>query len=264
LIGIFDSGIGGISVLNALVRQSPALHCLYVADAAFFPYGSKSREAVTERAVLVTELLLDRGCSLVVAACNSATGAAVAELRRASRVPIVGIEPAVKVARRYLGQGPIGVLCTDLTSSGEKYRRLMESQGLRARVVTCASPTLAAVVEAGELRGKSLRDYLRSEVEPFRRAGVGCLVLGCTHYAFVREEIEAILGVPVLEPSDAVARRALSLYPVGHMNGEAGRTVFATTGPLGKVRRRAEPLLERPAAEWLVAELPVSAAAAIP
>jgi len=251
VIGLFDSGIGGISVLNEIVRQLPEADCLYVADTAGFPYGRRSQQDIIARSHALTDLLLAKGCRLVVVACNSATGAAIESLRRSFGIPFVGIEPAIKVAREYVARGPIGVLCTDLTSSGAKYRHLMESQGLREQVVTRASPGLAAVIEEGKLRGEELRECVRREVEPLRREGTGCLVLGCTHYAFVRREIEAALGVPVLEPSEAVARRAVRLYVQEKPSmGHGGRTRFATTGPLAATRARAAELLTRPPAAW--------------
>jgi glutamate racemase len=250
MIGIFDSGIGGISILNAITRRLPGAHCSYLADTEFFPYGQKTRENIIERSIETTRFLLDEGARIIVIACNSATGAAIAELRRTFPVPFVGVEPAIKVARRHLISGPIGVLCTDLTSSGEKYRDLMESQGLHDRVITRASPSLADVIEKGELQGEPLREYLVRQVEPFRRARVGCLVLGCTHYAFVRDEIQRILGVPVLEPAEAVADHALSLYSPEAINGRPGETLFFTTGSMDSVRSRAEALIERPPVAW--------------
>lgn len=251
MIGLFDSGIGGISILNQIVRRLPAADCHYVADRAFFPYGQKRREDIIQRSCQVANFLLQRGCRLIVVACNSATGAAIADLRRTFDVPFVGIEPGIKVARRYLDRGPIGVLCTDLTSSGEKYRRLMESQGLNDRVITHTSRELARIIEEGKIQGEGLHQYLSQELEPFRKHAVGCLVLGCTHYGFVRAEIESILGVPVLEPAGAVARRAITLYSRENPSKtEPGKTFFYSSDDLGGSRDRVVALFERPPVSW--------------
>lgn len=228
-IGVFDSGIGGLAVLNELERLAPGHPVVYLADQAWMPYGERTLDEVRARSETMTRLLLDQGAELVVVACNSASAAALHTLRRTfPDVPFVGMEPAVKPAAEQTTRGVIGVLATNATFQGELYASVVDRHARGVTIVEQACPGLAMAVEHGdsEQTAALLDEYL----PPLLARGADTIVLGCTHYSFLLAEIGAAVGpdIQVIDPAPAVARQALRLLP-GPVHGD-GRIEYLTTG----------------------------------
>lgn len=215
-IGVFDSGLGGLSVLREIVAKRPDLPAIYVADSGHCPYGAKSADQIIERATAITDFLLGQGAQLIVVACNTATIAAVEYLRANYSVPFVGMEPAVKPAVAATKTGVIGVLATGAALAGDKLHRLIDRHRGEVRVITQPCPGLVEQVERGDLDGPETRALLTRYAEPLIAAGADTLVLGCTHYPFLRAALAEIAGpgITLLDTGEAVARRVASLLPV--------------------------------------------------
>lgn len=209
-VGVFDSGVGGLSVLRELRRELPHEHFIYYADSGHCPYGGKPAVEIAARAFAITDELLAAGAKLIVVACNTATIAAVEQLRATYPLSFVGIEPAIKPAVRQTRSGVVGVLATGAALAGDKFLRLQAQHGDGVRVITQPCPGLVEFVERGELDGPALRALLRRYIEPLLRDGADTLVLGCTHYPFLRPLIAEIAGpaVTLLDTGAAVARQA--------------------------------------------------------
>lgn len=224
LVGVFDSGVGGLTIVDALHRLMPALPLRYVADTAFFPYGDRSDEEVAARAHDLTAALVRAGCDLIVVACNTASSAALEQLRARFEVPIVGMEPPVKPAVERSRSGRIAVLVTPATARGARLERLNRAHGAHAEVETIPMAGLAALVESGEVHGARIDAALHLALDRPLREGVDEIALGCTHYGFVRRPIEDMLpdGVEVLDAAEPVARRVRDqLTKAGHAIPEA-------------------------------------------
>ncbi len=208
-IGVFDSGVGGLSVLQRIRADLPHETLLYVADSGHAPYGNKSTEFIARRAFAITEFLLGQDAKAVVVACNTATAAAIARLRAHFSLPIIGIEPALKPAVTATRSGVVGILATGHTVRSDKFAALLDQHGHRARVMVQPCPGLADCVEHGELNGPHPRALLERYLEPLLVAGADTLVLGCTHYPFLIPLIQRLVGpdVAILDPSPAVARQ---------------------------------------------------------
>lgn len=209
-VGVFDSGVGGLSVLRELRRLLPAEDFIYYADSAHCPYGGKAPAAIQARAVAITEELLGAGCKQIVVACNTATIAAVEHLRANYPVPFVGMEPAVKPACALTRTGVVGVLATGAALGGEKFHRLVAQHAERVRVITQPCPGLVECVEAGDLDGPLVGELVVRYVQPLVRAHADVIVLGCTHYPFLRQAIQLAAGpqVSLVDTGEAVARQA--------------------------------------------------------
>jgi glutamate racemase len=212
-IGVFDSGVGGLSVLRELRALLPHEDFIYYADSAHCPYGGKSSAEIRARACAITEELLAAGCKLIVVACNTATIAAVEHLRAVYPVPFVGMEPAVKPACALTRSGVVGVLATGSALGGDKFHRLVAEHSGAVRVITQPCPGLVEQVEAGDMDGPETRRLLRTYLVPLAVQHADVIVLGCTHYPFLRPQIEAIAGasVTILDTGAAVARQAQRL-----------------------------------------------------
>jgi glutamate racemase len=208
-IGVFDSGVGGLSVLREIRRELPAENLIYAADSAHAPYGDKPQEFIEARAFAITQFLLDRGAKAIVVACNTATGAAVASLRSHFTLPIIAMEPAIKPAAAQTKTGVIGVLATSRTLASHNFVKLFERYASDAEILPQACPGLVEQVESGDLTGATTRSLLETYVLPLVSRGADTLVLGCTHYPFLRALIQEIAGsnVAVIDSSEAVARQ---------------------------------------------------------
>ncbi len=209
MIGVFDSGIGGLTVLADLERELPAERLVYVADQAHAPYGDRPAREVVERSLTIARGLVDEGARLIVVACNTATIAAIGALRLDLAVPVVGVEPAVKPAAARTRSRVIGVLATAGSLDGAKFRGLVADHAGDVRVLTQPCPGLVEQIEAGDLDGPATRALVEQFTRPLVDAGADVLVLGCTHYPLVRDLIEAVAGpgVLVIDPGAAIARR---------------------------------------------------------
>lgn len=233
-IGIFDSGVGGLSVAREIRRALPAEDIVYVADAAHCPYGDRPASEVRQRALAIGRYLEGAGAKLLVVACNTATGAALEELRAAVRVPAVGLEPAVKTAAARTRAGRIGVMATAGTLASERFRRLVREHAAGLTVVAQPCPGLVDLIEEGELSGPRLESLLDVLTAPLRAASVDAVVLGCTHYPFVSGPISAVLGpgVELIDSAPAIARRTMALLDESGMRsgGGLGSLRVLTTG----------------------------------
>ena len=233
-VGVFDSGVGGLTVVAALHALLPALPIRYLADTAYVPYGERSAAEVEARALVLAARLVDEGCALLVVACNTATSAAIETLRERFAVPVVGMEPPLKPALAQSGRGRVAVLVTPSTARGERLERLRRAYAGTAEVVTVALPGLADLVEEGAVSGPAIDALLRRELAALP-AGVDAVALGCTHYGFVRGAIERVLGpgVRVVDAAEAVARRVqqqLAEHGLALPEGAAVAVECAATG----------------------------------
>lgn len=236
MIGLFDSGVGGLSVLRALRAALPEAELAYFADAAHVPYGPRPLAEVRGYAEGITRFLIAQGARLVVVACNTASAAGLRHLRATfPTTPFVGMEPAVKPAAEHTRSGVVGVLATPATFQGELYASVVERFAQGVRVLPQVCPGLVQQIEAGALDTPETEAQLRAWVRPLLEAGADTVVLGCTHYPFVIPLLEKICGpgVRVIDPAPAVARQAarvwaqLGLAP----NGMApGRITYYTSG----------------------------------
>ena len=209
-VGMFDSGVGGVSVLREAVRMLPHERFLFYGDTAHAPYGTKTKEEVLFLARQAVELLLDKGAKAIVIACNTATSAAAAELRAfyGEQLPIIGMEPALKPAQRFHQDGVVLSLATPGTIAGEKYARLYSLYG--DGVVSLPCPGLMEFAERGELNSPALRDFLSGLFAPYRDRPVEAVVLGCTHYVFLRGAISAFFpGVPLIDGNEGTVRQLI-------------------------------------------------------
>ncbi len=234
-IGVFDSGIGGLTVLHEIRRELPHEDLLYVADSGHAPYGDKSSAAIEARSLAITEFLLAQGAKAVVMACNTATGAAAALLRACYPLPIVAMEPAVKPAVERTRSGTVGVLATRQTFASPAFARLLERVGTGAEVLLQPCPGLAERVEAGDLNGEATRRLLARFLAPLLKREVDTLVLGCTHYPHLTPLIQSLAGpeVTVLDSGVAVARQVRRRLTEAGLLAPAdrpGRERFWTSG----------------------------------
>ncbi|QJD60316.1 glutamate racemase [Pseudomonas sp. gcc21] len=208
-VGVFDSGVGGLSVLGEINRLLPQETLLYVADSGHVPYGEKSAEYIRERSRKIASFLVEQGAKALVLACNTATAAAVADLRSLYDMPVVGMEPAVKPAALATRTGVVGVLATTGTLQSARFAALLDRFAGAVRVVTQPCPGLVECVERGELQGQHVEQLLRSYTDPLLEAGCDTLILGCTHYPFLRAQLMTILpsGITLVDTGAAVARQ---------------------------------------------------------
>lgn len=224
-IGVFDSGIGGVSVLKHIRECLPREAVLYCADSGYAPYGNKSPEFIRERSLQLARFLAEQGAKAIVVACNTATAAAIATLRNHFSLPVIGMEPAVKPAAAATRSGVVGVLATSGTLKSAQFAALLESYGKNVEVVTQACHGLVECVERGELKNAATRALVAEYVQPLLAAGADTIVLGCTHYPFLRSLIEAEAGpsVTLIDTGEAVARQVeRRLREAGLLNDETG------------------------------------------
>lgn len=209
-VGIFDSGIGGLSVVDAIVRLLPNERLIYFGDTARIPYGTKPPEVIREYATQIAQFLLDQGCKALVVACNTATAPALPYLReRWPDVPIVGMEPAVKPGAAATKNGKVGVLATAGTLKSERYATLTERYAAHVQVFQNPCLGLVELIENGQADAPETEAMLQRIIPPMLAEGVDTLVLGCTHYPFVEDSIRRIVGehVSIINPAPAVARQ---------------------------------------------------------
>jgi glutamate racemase len=247
-IGVFDSGVGGLSVVRELRTVLPHEDVLYVADSAYCPYGGRPPEEIQRRSIAVSRFLVGRGAKLIVVACNSASGAALETLRAVLDVPVVGMEPAVKPAASGTRNGKVGVLATAATLQAERFDRLMAAHAQDVEVVPQACPGLVELVEAGETSGPRAVAVLEPLLSPLQSADVDTVVLGCTHYPFLRDAIASILGpgVTIIDTGAAVARqtRRILAEAGGLKRHGPGELQIFTTADASSVARVVERLLD--------------------
>lgn len=234
-IGVFDSGFGGLSVLGAIRAALPGEDLLYCADHAFLPYGEREPVVVRARAHALSAALVDAGARAVVVACNTATAAAAETLRTAFGVPVIAMEPAVKPAAAATRRGVIGVLGTGGTLASARFAGLLERYAGDLEVVVRPCPELVAAAESAGDDADALQALVTAAVQPLLAQGADVLILGCTHFAFLRSQIEAAAGpdVTIIDTGPAVARelvRRLEAAGLHRRAGVRGRETFWTSG----------------------------------
>jgi glutamate racemase len=239
-VGVFDSGVGGLSVLRAIRQELPHEHLVYVGDSGCAPYGDRPTAFVTARATAMTQFLVEHDAKAVVVACNTATAVSVNTLRQRFDLPIVAIEPAVKPAASRTRSGVVGVLATTGTVSSPNMAKLLASYRTDVEFLIQPCPGLADQVEKGELASDETRALVQRYVRPLMDKGADVLVLGCTHYPFLRRLIEEIAGpaVDVIDPATAVARelrRRLETSDLMRDTTAGGSEQFWTTGSVDDV-----------------------------
>lgn len=237
-IGILDSGIGGLSVLNEIRKTLPNESIVYFGDSAWCPYGARDADEIKRRVFTVTDFLLSKNCKLIVIACNSATIAAVEALRASYPVPFVGMEPGIKPATANTRTGVVGVLATEASLAGEKFHRLVNDHGEGVTIITRPCPNFVELVENGELNSPKARATVEEEVLPLIKAKADVLVLGCSHYPFLKPLIEDVAGpeVIVMDTGLAVAHR-VNHFIAGDLSGPQASYEIFTSGKLSHLEK---------------------------
>ena len=207
-IGVFDSGVGGLSVLRAIRAALPHEDLVYVADSGHAPYGDQSEDHITQRTLTVGHWLAEQGVKAITIACNTATVVAAKTLREHTHLPVVAIEPAIKPAVALTRSGVVGVLATSQTVQSASVARLVATHGADKRILLQACPGLVEQVERADLHSPETEALLRQFIAPLLVQGADTLVLGCTHYPFLRDLLQRVAGdgVVLLDPAEAVAR----------------------------------------------------------
>ena len=241
-IGIFDSGVGGLTILSSIVKEmSDSVDYHYVADSLHAPYGSKSIEALLERSRRITEFLISKGSELIVVACNTATTQVISSLRAEFNIPFVGIEPAVKPAAQLSVFKRIGVIATANTLKSGLFKQTLETYASDCETFTRIGEGLVEAIETGELASVELNELVRDHVAYFNSNEIDVLVLGCTHYSFVSLLFEKYLDqrTSLVTPNEAVARRVQSV--LGTLNSQSGSVrsiyVYSTSEKLLSLKK---------------------------
>jgi glutamate racemase len=232
-IAVFDSGLGGLTILRALRERLPQEDYFYFADTRFLPYGERPEIFLKERGLLIARALEKRGAKALVIACNTATAAAAEAIRAVMALPIVALEPGVKPAVALSASGVIGVLATTRTLASERFQRLVGSHANGYRVVAQPCPGLAEAIEAQGPESAEVATLLDAYVAPLAAAGADVVVLGCTHYPWVSPAIAQRMpaGVRLLDTGEPVARQLERLLAAGNLlGGGQGRLTLATSG----------------------------------
>ncbi|MDR1984898.1 MAG: glutamate racemase [Prevotellaceae bacterium] len=236
MIGIFDSGVGGISVWKELYGLMPNQDFIYVADSANCPYGRKSASEIIERAKKISEFLINKNADIIVVACNTATAAAIKYLRMHFSVPFVGMEPAIKPAALKSKSGIVGVLATAGTFKGSLYLDTLTKFASNIKVIEQTGDGLVELVENGKISGEETELLLQKYINPMIDAGADNLVLGCTHYPFLAETIKKITNnsITIINPAPAVAMQTKKIIAENNINNSnnSGANMFISTGNL--------------------------------
>ncbi|CAJ0706063.1 glutamate racemase [Ralstonia holmesii] len=265
-VGVFDSGLGGLSVLRAIRAELPAESLLYLADSRHAPYGEKSPEYIAERTLRVCEWLVDQGCKALVIACNTATAQAVHVLREKLAVPVIGVEPGLKPAVATSKSRVVGVLATESTLHSEKFARLLAAASGDCKVLSQPGYGLVPLIERGDTHSPAVLELLQAYLQPMLDAGADTLVLGCTHYPFLEDAIREIAGdrLTLIDTGHAVARHlGRTLAAAGlQASGQAASPRFMSTGDVLPLQAMVAALLgEAPMAQRVdIGDAPLSPA----
>ncbi len=232
-IGVFDSGVGGLSLLKAIREALPNEDLVYVADSAHAPYGDRGEDFITQRTLVLGAWLAQAGVKAITIACNTATVVAAKRLRENTQLPVVAIEPAIKPAVALTRSGVVGVLATRQTVQSDNVARLCEQHGAGKLILLQACPGWVEQVEAADLHSPHTLALLHTYIDPLLAQGADTLVLGCTHYPFLRDAIQSMVGesVVLIDPAQAVARELVRrLSDQTAQPPRVGHTYFFTTG----------------------------------
>lgn len=218
MIGIFDSGAGGLSVFREIRKVLPEQSYIYYSDSAHCPYGEKTREYIIERSRRITEFLISEGAEIIVVACNTATAAAISTLRKEYPIKFIGMEPAIKPAAAITKTGVVGVLATSGTLKAEKYLDNREKFAYDVKIAEHVGQGFVELVENGFTEGEEAENTVRQSLKPLLDAGADTIVLGCTHYPFLEKTIRKVAGecvperqINIIDPAPAVARHLVEV-----------------------------------------------------
>ena len=245
-IGLFDSGVGGLSIMKEVRLLLPEEDLIYFADSAYCPYGVKPSDVIRARCFSICDFLVGQGVKLIVVASNTTSVAGLDIIRERYSIPIVGVEPAVKPAVEKSHNGKIGILATGVTLAGERFSSLIDRYGSGVEVFTQPCPGLVELVEEGKLNDPETEALLHHYLDPILSHGSDTIVLGCTHYPFLRPVIQAMVGreIEVIDTGEAVARqvsRIINRYNPVH-TGQKGKEIFYTSGATAKVTQTIQEL----------------------
>lgn len=250
LIGVFDSGVGGLSILDEALRQLPEHDYIYLADSINAPYGEKSSEWIASRSMELCQYLAAQGCDAIMVACNTATAEAIAHIRKTlGHIPIIGVEPGIKPAAMQSSNGVVGVLATEATLKSDKFNALLATLPNDCQFIKQAGPGLVPLIEAGQANSEETLELLAEHLEPIQDAGADTLVLGCTHYPFLRKSIRKLLGdsVNLIDTSEAVVRqlkRKLEAQGMHLDNGKCGTIQFISSKDAELLHQMAQELMQ--------------------
>lgn len=241
VIGIMDSGCGGLSVFREIRRSLPDERFIYYADNAFCPYGEKEPEFIIDRCRAITDFFIGKGAEIMVIACNTATAAAIATLRAEYSIPFIGMEPAVKPAALGTKTGVIGVLATAGTLKASKYLNTRGRFEDNVRIEERVGKGFVELVESGELDGPRAEQTVRTSLQPLLDSGADTIVLGCTHYPFLLPLLQRIAGdgIRFIDPAPAVTRQLLNVMQekgISTSDGNPG-TELVSSGPDDALKR---------------------------
>ena len=236
-IGIFDSGIGGLSVLRDIRGLLPHEKLIFIADSAFAPYGNKPLEFIQQRSKDLSRFLLEQGAKTVVVACNTATAIAVNQLREQFNIPIIAMEPGVKPAISATRSGIVGVLATENTLTSQQFTRLLHRYAENVQVISQPCPGLVEQIESGEFDSIRTRQLIEQYTAPLLSAGADTIVLGCTHYPLIRQQIADIIGpnITIIETGQAVAQQVKHVIAEQHITAHSTDRASITCWTSGNI-----------------------------
>ena len=212
-IGIFDSGVGGTSIWKEIVQLLPNENTVYLSDSSNAPYGEKSKEAIIKLAKKNTEYLIQQGCKIIVVACNTATTNAIKELRASYNLPFIGIEPAIKPASLKTKTNVIGILATKGTLASELFEKTSSLIKEKNTIIEIVGKGLVELIEDGKIYTKEMQTLLENYLHPLLAKNIDCLVLGCTHYPYLIDQIREIIGekIQIIDSGEAVAKQTKAI-----------------------------------------------------
>ena len=256
-IGVFDSGVGGLSILDEALQQLPHHNYIYFADSANAPYGDKPPHWITERSLQICRYLMEQDCSAIVVACNTATAEAIATIRSTLDIPIIGVEPGIKPAAMQSQNGIVGVLATEATLNSDKFNALLATLPEHCQFIKQAGAGLVPLIEAGLIETPEMQALLRSHLKPIQDQGADTLVLGCTHYPFLKKMIRAVVGdsMTLIDTSDAVVRQLLrQMHQQGLIVGSkhSPKLSLLSTANADTLEAMAERLLHRDLSKYAI------------
>lgn len=234
-IGIFDSGIGGTSIWKEVLKLLPNENTIYLADSKNAPYGEKSPNEIIALSIKNTELLISKGCKLIIVACNTATTSAIDYLRKNYNIPFIGIEPAIKPAALYSKTGTIGILATKGTLTSALFEKTTNEYTKNSTTIEQDGEGLVTLIEAGKLNSKELFTLLSTYIKPMLKFDIDHLVLGCTHYPYLIPLIKKIVGnsVKIIDSGEAVAKQTKAILAENNLlctSFEKNKHQFYTNG----------------------------------
>ena len=256
-IGVFDSGVGGLSILDEALQQLPHHNYIYFADSANAPYGDKPPQWIAERSLQICRYLMEQDCSAIVVACNTATAEAIATIRSTLDIPIIGVEPGIKPAAMQSQNGIVGVLATETTLNSDKFNALLATLPEHCQFIKQAGAGLVPLIEAGLIETPEMQALLRSHLKPILDQGADTLVLGCTHYPFLKKMIRAVVGdsMTLIDTSDAVVRQLLrQMHQQGLIVGSkhSPKLSLLSTANADTLEAMAERLLHRDLSKYAI------------